>query len=135
MRKYYGFRDHIRDQFFPNRAFDPVALYEWLKTEAELRAKLWSGLHRVHWYCPELFVHPAHHKAGFALLLKWGLGRGGIDGISCFAGCQLNQVERYEAEGMERILQFQCGPSKGLIVFAKIEPFAQSFTNTNLYFF
>jgi len=116
MRTYYGNKDRLNDQIFPNRAFDRAALVDWVKTETDIKAKLWSGSDRVHWYCPELFVHPDHYKAGYGPLLQWGFDRGRIDEVGCFAGCQMTQMERYEAEGMKIVMHFRCGPSEGLIV-------------------
>jgi hypothetical protein len=115
-RSFYRLKDKISDRFFPNRAFNPAALVDWGKTEADLKAKLWSGEDRVNWYCPELFVVPKYKEAGYSPLLQWGYNRGRIDGHTCFAGCQVNQVEFYEAEGMEKAMHFTCGPSEGWIV-------------------
>lgn len=81
-----------------------------------LRAKLWSGEDRVHWYCPELFVIPEYREEGYYKLLQWGFDRGNVDELSCFAGCQLGQVTYYQAAGMDKAFQFRCGPSEGWIV-------------------
>jgi hypothetical protein len=116
LRSYYHLKDQIWDYFFPNRAFNPSALADWAKTEAEIQMKLWSGLDRVHWYCPELFVNLKYQNTGYSQLLKWGFGRGIIDEVKCFAGCQMNQVALYEAEGMEKVTRFRCGPSQGMIL-------------------